>query len=99
MPQRLQSALDDLLLIVGLAIFGAVIGMGQALASGAPITWRVAIGKAICVGGLTVAALSARVWFPDLSIGTIGGIGAMLASLGTSGLERLAARVFARGGP
>lgn len=74
---------------VGLACVGAAIGLGQLLSSKTPITLRLAVGRAIVSGGLGLAAAGALAFFPDMSAYAQIGVGAALASIGTSGLERL----------
>lgn len=80
---------------------GALIGIGQLLLKDDPITLKRAVGRAIVTAGLSVAAFSILTISPGVSIEAIIGCAAALASLGTTGLERLAARWLDRkvGGP
>lgn len=76
------------------ALIGIVIGTGQLLSSKEVITARILIGRALTVSGLSVSAGAVVVWIPDLPlIGQIG-VSALLASLGTSGLEKMFQRVI-----
>lgn len=78
-----------LFLLVGISI-----GIGQLLASNERITSRLLIGRALSTGGLAMAAGVVLVWVPELSmVGQIG-VAAGLASLGTSGLERVFQRAI-----
>ena len=77
-----------------LAMAGVGVGIGQLLYSDTVLRWRLVIGRALTSGGLGMAAGSALVWVPDLSLLAQLGIAAALASLGTSGLERVFERVL-----
>ena len=71
------------------SLVGISIGMGQLLASNERITLRLLLGRALSTGGLAMAAGIVLVWVPELPmVGQIG-VAAGLASLGTSGLERV----------
>ena len=76
------------------AATGVMIGVGQLLASGEVLTARIVIGRALSTGGIAMAAGAVLVWVPDLPmIGQVG-VAAALASLGTSGLERMLQRLI-----
>jgi hypothetical protein len=75
---------------------GAVIGLAQLCSSTDQVSWRLAIARAVTVGGLSVAAGSVLVWLPETSLLGQIGLAAALASLGTSGLERLIVRYVDR---
>jgi uncharacterized membrane protein len=75
--------------LVGLAAIGAAIGVGQLLASAEPVTTRVLIGRALISGGLGLASAAVLVFIPTVGFYAQMGIGAAIASLGTSMLERL----------
>lgn len=81
--------MNDTKLIGSLAAAGALLGIGQLLASGDRLTWRIAAGRAIVSGGLGVAAGSAHAYLPELSLTATIGLACLLVSLGTSGIERL----------
>lgn len=76
-------------LLAYLASLGAAIGLGQLLLSDEVITWRRAIGRAIVTAGLSAGGASVLAWIPGLPTAAVIGIGAAVASLGTSGLERM----------
>lgn len=94
MPEKLMAWWEPIAQTLLLAAIGVAIGIGQLLASGEILTWRIIIGRALSTGGLAMAAGSALAWIPDLPFGGQMGIAALLASLGTSGLERAFQRVL-----
>lgn len=76
------------------SIIGITIGLGQLMASNERITLRLLLGRSLSTGGLAMAAGVVLVWVPDLPmVGQIG-VAAGLASLGTSGLERVFQRAM-----
>jgi len=80
-----------------LACAGVAAGIGQLLHSREPLRWRIVVGRAMSSGGLGMAAAAALSWAPDLPFAAQLGLAAALASLGTSGLERIFSRFI--GGP
>lgn len=76
------------------ATVGALIGVGKLMSSGEPLSARLVIGRAISTGGIAMAAGAVLVWVPGLSLLGQIGVAAGLASLGTSGLERVLSRVI-----
>lgn len=76
------------------SVIGVSIGIGQLLASPERLTRRIIIGRALSTGGLSMAAGLVLVWVPDLPLIGQLGVAAALASLGTSGLERLFQRIM-----
>lgn len=76
-----------------LGAVGLVIGIGQLLHSKEALSTRIVVGRAFTGGGLGMAAGAVLAWMPDLPLIAQAGIAAALASLGTSGLERLFARL------
>ncbi|OAM52930.1 hypothetical protein A7981_05715 [Methylovorus sp. MM2] len=90
----LDSTTKELGLLAGV---GALVGLGQLLVSKEPLTFRVIVGRAICSGGIGLAAASAVVFIPGLSLGASIGIACVLASLGTSGLEKVVQRITGGG--
>lgn len=76
----------------GLAGIGAAIGLGQLMLSGEPLTARRVVGRAVVSAGLGLAAGGVLTLVPGLPLIGLCGIAAGLASLGTSGLERLIKR-------
>ncbi|THF55914.1 phage holin family protein [Pseudothauera rhizosphaerae] len=97
MTDWLSRVFRDLETAVSFAVIGAVIGVGQLLASSERITARIVIGRCISTAGIAMAAGSVLVFVPDLSPVGQFGIAAGLASLGTSGLERMFQRVIGGG--
>ena len=77
---------------VGLVLIGAAIGIGQLLASNEPMSTRLVVGRALVSGGLGLAAAAILTFLPDLGFYAQMGVGAALASIGTSGVERLVKR-------
>ncbi len=71
---------------------GALIGIGQLLLGDSELTLRKAVGRALVSGGIAESAGAALAWIPDLPSTALFGIAAALASLGTSGIERLLKR-------
>ena len=80
------------------SIIGVSIGLGQLLASKEKLTQQIMLGRALSTGGLAMAAGVVFVWYPDLPKVAQLGVAAALASLGTSGIERLLQRLFNIGG-
>ena len=75
--------------IVVLAGAGLVAGLGQLLASDEVLTARIVIGRALSSLALGVTAGTALTWVPDMPMTAMVGLACLIASLGTSGLERL----------
>lgn len=98
MPEKIVQTVadwkDNIAHALLFSFIGISIGIGQLLASPERLTKRIIIGRALSTGGLSMAAGLVLVWVPDLPlIGQIG-VAAALASLGTSGLERMFQRVL-----
>jgi disulfide bond formation protein DsbB len=68
---------------------GALVGLGQILASKEILTKRIVIGRMLSSAGLGASAATVLAFMPQLPIIAQFGLAAALASLGTSGLERL----------
>jgi Na+-driven multidrug efflux pump len=95
MPERIAKVAESsawwepLAQAAMLAGIGMAIGIGQLLGSKERLNARLVIGRALSSGGLGMAAGLVLVWVPDLpQLGQFG-VAAALASLGTSGLERI----------
>lgn len=72
------------------AVFAALLaGMGTLLASEEKLTWRIVLGRALSSAALGAAAGTVFLWFPNAPTAALVGVAASLASLGTSGLEKL----------
>lgn len=79
------------------AFVGLCIALSKLLDSKEKITPRIAIGRALSTSGIAMAAGLILIWFPNVPWVAQLGAAAALASLGTSGLERLFQKVL--GGP
>lgn len=90
----MEDELKNALRLAGFFIVGAIIGYGQALRHEREFVARVVIGRAICTGGLSMVAGVLTLWIPDAPVLAQMGAAAMLASLGTAGLERVLIRVL-----
>lgn len=77
-----------------LALIGAAVGIGQLLASEERLTIRIVVGRAICSAGLGASCAAAGLIFPDVNPIMSYGLAALVASLGTSGLEVLLKTLF-----
>lgn len=73
--------------VLGLA--GFIAGLGTLLASNERLTARIVIGRAVSSMALGVTASLSVLWYPDITLETKVAIACGIASLGTSGLERL----------
>lgn len=77
----------------GFGLLGILVGLGQLLASKEQLTWRIVGGRCLSTMGLSMAAGVVLLAFPAVPPLAQIGVAAALASLGTSGLERLVQRV------
>lgn len=84
---------EELKTIGGIAVTGAALGIFQLLHSGEKITWARAIGRAGITAGIATSAFSLLVVYPVLPTPAIVGVACLIASLGTTGLERLIDRL------
>jgi hypothetical protein len=71
---------------------GAAIGVGQALLSKEQLSWRMLIGKALCSGGLGLAAAALGFFQPDISFGVQVGAACALSTMGADIFERFATK-------
>lgn len=76
------------------ALVGLTIGIGQLLASRETLTWQIVVGRAISTAGVGMAAGAIVIWIPGVPLLGQIGLAAALASLGTSGLERMTQKFF-----
>jgi hypothetical protein len=79
-----------------LGLVGLIVGIGQLLASTERLTMRIVIGRALSSVGLGASSASILVWMPELPLAAQFGIAALIASLGTSGLEKMMQRIIKR---
>lgn len=75
---------------------GMLIGLGQLLMGPDELSRRRMVGRAIVSGGIASSAGAVLLWIPDMPSTALLGIAAGLASLGTSGIERLLDRIVTR---
>ena len=81
-------------LLATLATVGAVIGLGQLLASSEELKLRRVMGRCIASAALGACAPLILVFSPEASMPVVFALGCALVSLGVSGLERVIARVI-----
>jgi len=77
-------------------LLGSLIGLGQLLNAQEVLTWRVVIGRALVSAGLAAMSPIILIWFPHLPVTVEFAVAAMLASLGTSGLQLLVHKALGR---
>lgn len=77
-------------------IVSVLAGLGQLLASDEKLSPRIIIGRAISSGSLGLAAGLLLIWYPNIDPLAMCGLAALLASIGTSGLERIIQIVWGR---
>lgn len=84
----MNSNLSTYELIGGLSLTGIIVGLGQLLASNEKLTARIVWGRALSSVGLSLVAGVILIQIPEVHPLALIGIGAGMASLGTSFLER-----------
>jgi hypothetical protein len=84
---------EELKTVGGIAMTGAALGIFQLLHSGEKITLARAVGRAGITAGIATSAFSLLVIYPVLPTPAIVGVACLIASLGTTGLERLIERL------
>lgn len=94
MPDKFVAWYEQIAQALLFSLVGISIGVGQLLASNEVLTPRIVLGRALSTGGIAMASGAVLVWIPDLPLLGQIGIAAVLASLGTSGLERVFQRVI-----
>lgn len=90
---------SDVRILTGVAALGAGIGIGQVLASGEPLTLKLVIGRALVTSGFALGGLTVLALIPGLAPVAQVGIACAIASLGTSGIEKLLGPIFNRTPP
>ena len=90
-----EQQLTKTVAVLGLA--GFVAGLGTLLASNEKLTVRIIVGRAISSVALGVTSSITLLWYPDMTLETKVAIACGIASLGTSGLERLYQKFWNRG--
>ena len=81
---------------VFMLVVGVVAGMGQLLASEEKLSARIVIGRAISSGAMGLAASLILIWYPNINPMAMCGLAALLASVGTSGIERVIQIIWGR---
>lgn len=79
--------------VLWLAVLGSIVGLGQLLLTKDVLTPRIIVGRAICSGALGMAAAAMISVMPAIPFAAQLGLAAVLASLGTSALERILQRI------
>lgn len=79
--------------LFALGFAGLIAGLGTLLASAETLTLRIIVGRAMSSFALGIAAASVLTWIPNLAFEAQVGLACLVASLGTSGLERLIQRI------
>lgn len=101
MPEKLIQATTEWREAIAQALLfgliGVLTGLGQLMASKEELTWRIIAGRCLSTAGIATAAGVILLAFPTVSPLAQIGVAAALASLGTSGLERLIQRVLGIG--
>lgn len=101
MPEKFISSIPEWREAVAQALLfcaiGVLTGLGQLMASKETLTWRIIVGRCLSTAGIATAAGVILLAFPGVSPLAQIGVAAALASLGTSGLERLIQRVLGIG--
>jgi hypothetical protein len=101
MPEKIIPTVSEWRDAIGQALLFAAIGvlasMGQLLASKENLTWRIVVGRCLSSAGIATAAGVLLLAFPGMPPLAQIGAAAALASLGTSGLERVIQRVLGIG--
>lgn len=101
MPEKLIQATTEWREAIAQALLfgliGVVTGLGQLMASKEELTWRIIGGRCLSTAGIATAAGVVLLAFPGVPPIAQIGAAAALASLGTSGLERLIQRVLGIG--
>ena len=102
MPEKIIAAASEWRDAIAQAflfgLIGVLTGLGQLLASKERLTWRIVIGRCLSSAGIATAAGVILIAIPNLPPLAQIGLAAALASLGTSGLERLIQRMLGIGG-
>ena len=94
MPEKFMAWWEQIAQALMFALIGVAIGLGQLLASNEVLTPRIILGRSLSTAGIAMASGAALVWIPNLSLLGMIGIAALLASLGTSALEKIFQRAI-----
>lgn len=97
MPEKIvQVATEwrDVLVAAGMAVIGALIGVGRVLGSKEKVATRIAIGRCLSNTGLAMAAGTVLLVIPGAPLLALFGLSAAIATLGTAVLERWIERLL-----
>lgn len=101
MPEKIIQAATEWREAIAQALLfgliGTLTGLGQLLASKEVLTRRIVIGRCLSTAGIAMAAGVVLLAFPGVPPIAQIGVAAALASLGTSGLERVIQRALGIG--
>lgn len=102
MPERIAQEVaewrDAIAQALLFAVIGIVTALGQLMASKEVLTKRIVIGRCLSTAGIAMASGIILLAFPSVPPIAQIGAAAALASLGTSGLERVIQRALGQGG-
>lgn len=90
----MQDKVSPLEALLGMTLTGVVIGLGQLLGSAERLTWRIILGRALSSAGLSLVAGISLLQIPEMPLIPLIGLSALLASLGTSALEKFLQHYF-----
>jgi hypothetical protein len=76
-------------------VLGVLIGLGQVLDSTETLSWRIIVGRALVSAGLASMAPVILLWFPKMPFTAELAVAALIASLGTSGLQMIVKHIVA----
>jgi drug/metabolite transporter (DMT)-like permease len=101
MPEKLIQATTEWREAIAQALLFGTIGvltaLGQLMASKEVLTWRIVVGRCLSTAGIATASGAVLLAFPAVPPIAQIGVAAALASLGTSGLERVIQRALGIG--
>ena len=100
MPEKLIASAAEWRDAIGQALLFALIGiltaLGQLMGSKDRLTWRIVVGRCLTTAGIATASGVILLAIPSVPPIAQIGLAAALASLGTSGLERLIQRLLGK---
>lgn len=85
----MQDKVSPLEALLGMTATGLIIGLGQLLGSAERLTARIVVGRALSSSGLSLVAGVSLIQIPDMPLIPLIGLSALIASLGTSAIEKL----------
>ena len=85
----MHEKISPLEALLGMTVTGLVVGLGQLLGSPEKLTLRIILGRALSSVGLSLVAGVSLLQIPDMPLIPLIGLSALIASLGTSALEKI----------